>query len=116
MNDEMKRVVICKHCRQPEYYGEMRWLNGFCGCRRCYKAKWQDENHRLYTWDDLDKTSYPTLEDYAKQIMKDLDYVKKHGPVGGINKDDLERLLFKVQSKICSGSNQLDSLPLEVSL
>lgn len=66
IKDEMKRIVICKHCRKPEYYGEMRWLSGFCGCRNCYKAKWQDENHKLYTWDDLDGER-PTMEDYQRQ-------------------------------------------------
>lgn len=25
MEDEMKRIVICKYCGKPEYYGEMRW-------------------------------------------------------------------------------------------
>lgn len=67
MADEMNRIVICKHCGKLEYYGEMRWLSGFCGCRNCYKAKWQDENHKLYKWDDLDRHPYPSMEDYEKQ-------------------------------------------------
>lgn len=54
----MDKIVICKQCGKPEYWGEMRWLSGRCTCRNCYKANWQDENHCLYTWDDLDgKTS-----------------------------------------------------------
>lgn len=66
MEDEMKRIVICKHCNNPEYYGEMRWLNGQCGCRNCYKSWWEDCNHVLYKWDDL-KGQRPSIEDYNKQ-------------------------------------------------
>ena len=66
MPDEMKKIVICKHCGKPEYYGEMRWLNGKCGCRDCYKAFWQDENHKLYTWKDLDGKR-PTMQEYEEQ-------------------------------------------------
>lgn len=64
--DDMNRIVICKHCGRPEYYGEMRWLSGFCGCRNCYKARWQDENHKQYTWNDLDGKR-PTIEEYNEQ-------------------------------------------------
>lgn len=67
--NEMKRIIICKHCGKPEYYGSMRWLNGKCSCRRCYKAQWESENKRLYTWKDLDKEPYPTMEDYNKQLQ-----------------------------------------------
>ena len=52
--DENKRIVICRRCKKPEYWGEMRWLSGFCVCRDCYKAQWESENHKPYTWDDLD--------------------------------------------------------------
>ena len=64
--DEMNRIVICKHCGKPEYYGEMRWLSGRCNCRSCYKAQWQDENHELYKWNDLDGKR-PTMSEYEKQ-------------------------------------------------
>ena len=64
--DEMNRIVICKHCGKPEYYGEMRWLSGRCSCRSCYKAQWQDENHELYKWNDLDGKR-PTMSEYEKQ-------------------------------------------------
>lgn len=64
--DEMKRIVICKHCGKPEYYGEMRCLNGRCSCRSCYKAQWQGENRNLYTWNDLDGER-PTMEEYEMQ-------------------------------------------------
>ena len=50
--DENKRIVICRRCKNPEYWGEMRWLSGFCVCRDCYKAQWESENHKPYTWDD----------------------------------------------------------------
>lgn len=52
--DEMKRIEICPQCQQPEYWGEMRWLGDFCICRNCYKSIWERENHKQYTWDDLD--------------------------------------------------------------
>ena len=66
---DMKEIILCKHCGEPEYYGEMRWLNGFCGCRNCYKHKWQDTNHRLYTWTDLDGRR-PTVEEYNLQLKQ----------------------------------------------
>lgn len=44
--DENKRIVICRRCKKPEYWGEMRWLSGFCVCRDCYKAQWESENHK----------------------------------------------------------------------
>lgn len=65
--DEMNRIVLCRHCGKPEYYGEMRWLSGRCSCRRCYKAQWEDENHKLYAWDDLDEVPYPIMKDYENQ-------------------------------------------------
>lgn len=64
--DEMKRIVICKHCGKPEYYGKIRWLNGRCECGICYKAHWQDVNRELYKWNDLDGKR-PTMEEYEKQ-------------------------------------------------
>ena len=64
--DEMNRIVICKHCGKPEYYGEMRWLSGRCSCRNGYKAQWQDENHELYKWNDLDGKR-PTMNEYENQ-------------------------------------------------
>jgi late competence protein required for DNA uptake (superfamily II DNA/RNA helicase) len=70
MEDEMKKIVICKYCGKPEYYGEMRWLSGRCFCRSCYKSQWQDENHKLYTWNDLDGKR-PTMLDYKKKYIKD---------------------------------------------
>ena len=62
----MDKIIICKHCGKPEYYGEMRWLNGRCSCRNCYKNQWQDENHKLYSWNDLDGKR-PTMEEYKRQ-------------------------------------------------
>lgn len=64
--DEMKRIVICRHCGKPEYYGEMRWLSGWCGCRSCYKHKFEEANHHLYTWDDLDG-HVPTMDEFREQ-------------------------------------------------
>lgn len=67
--DEMNKIVICKHCNKPEYFGEMRWKSGRCSCRNCYKAQWQDENHQLYRWNDLDGER-PTMEAYLIQEGK----------------------------------------------
>ena len=53
MNDDMNRVVICKFCNVPEYWGQMRWLNGKCLCRNCYKAAYQDTYGEPYKWNDL---------------------------------------------------------------
>ena len=64
--DEMNRIVICKHCGKPEYYGEMRWLSARCSCRSCYKAQWQDESHELYKWNDLDGKK-PKMRKYENQ-------------------------------------------------
>lgn len=64
--DEMNKIVICKKCRNPEYWGEMRWLSGTSICRNCYIAKWQSENGQLYKWDDLDGQR-PTMSDYRQQ-------------------------------------------------
>lgn len=64
--DEMKRIVICKYCGRPEYYGEMRWLYGKCCCRRCYKSDYEQQNHKLYAWNDLDGVA-PTMAEYDKQ-------------------------------------------------
>lgn len=64
--EEMNRIVICKRCGKPEYYGKMRWLNGACGCRYCYKAQWEYENNKRYEWNDLDGKR-PTMEEYRKQ-------------------------------------------------
>lgn len=65
--EDMKEVVICRHCGRPEYYGEMHWLSGWRGCRSCYIVRWQDINHKLYIWSDLDGPR-PTMEDYKAQL------------------------------------------------
>lgn len=67
--DEMKRIVICKHCGKPEYYDEMRWLSGICSCRNCYKGQYERERHEIYCWKDLDGKR-PTLEEYYAQEIK----------------------------------------------
>lgn len=61
-----EEIVICKHCGKPEYWGAMRWLSGWCACRNCYRSLWEDQNHKKYTWDDLDGPR-PTMEEYQEQ-------------------------------------------------
>lgn len=54
MADDMHRVIICKYCGKPEYYGEFRWISGHMMCRNCYKADFEERNKRPYVWHDLD--------------------------------------------------------------
>lgn len=63
---EANEIQICQHCGKPEYWGEMRWLSGWCACRNCYKGIWEHENHMFYAWADLDGYR-PTQEDYERQ-------------------------------------------------
>lgn len=71
MRDEMKEIIICKHCGKPEYYGEMRWLNGFCGCRDCYKQEFEKTYKRPYIWSDLNGKR-PSIEEYNSQENKNV--------------------------------------------
>jgi len=66
MPDEMKHIVKCKHCGRFEYYGEMRWLNGRCECRDCYRHHYEEIHHKRYEWNDLDGHR-PTEEEYIAQ-------------------------------------------------
>lgn len=66
MNDLMDKIVDCKYCGRPEYYGEMRWLNGKCMCRSCYKYEYEQEYRKPYIWDDLDGER-PSLKELYKQ-------------------------------------------------
>ncbi len=50
----LKKVVICKYCGKPEYYGEFRWLSGWMLCRSCYKTAYEKEYNEPYIWDDLE--------------------------------------------------------------
>lgn len=65
-HDEMKIIVICRHCGRPEYYGQMRWLSGHCSCRPCYRIRYKDIYNKEYEWPDLDGTA-PTMQDYLEQ-------------------------------------------------
>ena len=63
----MERIVICKSCGRPEYWGKMRWWDGVCMCRDCYRDLWEKRNHGVpYRWDDLDGER-PTKEEYEAQ-------------------------------------------------
>ena len=68
MNED-KQIVICKRCKKPEYWGEMRWLSGSCVCRDCYRAQCEQEEGELYRWNDLDGER-PTMEEYEKERWK----------------------------------------------
>lgn len=62
----MEKIVICKSCGRPEYWGQMRWLSGKCMCRDCYKAEWEGNTGKDCIWDDLDGDR-PTREEYEEQ-------------------------------------------------
>lgn len=65
------KIVICKKCKKPEYWGEMRWLSGSCICRNCYRREWEkSHNFDEYKWNDLDGKR-PTMEDYQLQEQSD---------------------------------------------
>lgn len=59
-------IVICKSCQRPEYWSEMRWLNGRCECRDCYRSDWERMRREPYKWDDLDGPR-PTMQEYNEQ-------------------------------------------------
>lgn len=67
---DMNRIVICKYCNRPEYWGEMRWLSGKCCCRDCYKEEYEAQHFKKYQWDDLDGKR-PTMEEYNNQENKE---------------------------------------------
>lgn len=64
--DEMMRVVKCRHCGGFEYYGEMRYLNGRCECRKCYKHHREEIDHEPYGYTDLEGKC-PTEKDFLEQ-------------------------------------------------
>ena len=66
MVDIVNEITICRHCGKAEYVGEMRWSNGRCMCRDCYKSYYEDYYRQAYKWDDLNGKR-PTLEEYEEQ-------------------------------------------------
>lgn len=64
--DEMIRIVLCRSCGRPEFYGDMRWRSGRCLCRACYRADYEDRTGEPYTWDDLNGR-VPSMEEYLAQ-------------------------------------------------
>lgn len=63
---ESDEIVICKYCRQPEFWDCMRWLSGKCLCRNCYREEWEAQNFKPYAWNDLEGRR-PTIEEYNRQ-------------------------------------------------
>lgn len=82
MSDDMKRVIKCKHCGKPEYYGEFRWMDGKMLCRDCYKAEYEKKYGHPYKWRDLDGER-PNTE--AVECCKKCEYFHKlkHGFIRG---------------------------------
>lgn len=72
----MKDIVLCKHCGEPEYFEEMRWLNGFYGCRNCYKTEFKYENQKSYHSNEVDGKR-PTMEEYIEQQKKVAAFLSK---------------------------------------
>ena len=52
VNYNLKEIVICKHCHQKEYWGNMTWLDGSTYCRQCYSSK---REHVDYNYTDDEK-------------------------------------------------------------
>lgn len=50
----MNTVVRCNYCHSPEFYGELRWLDGREMCRDCYRHEYEETEGKPYEWDDLD--------------------------------------------------------------
>lgn len=65
--DPMRVILICKHCGRPEYYGDMRWLNGREECRSCYRHHREEIDREPYKYKDLDGPS-PTMAEYYAQL------------------------------------------------
>lgn len=61
-----KNIVLCRKCNKPEYWGELRWFNGKCMCRDCYKAEYECSTGKSYIWTDLDGKR-PTMDEYNRQ-------------------------------------------------
>lgn len=62
----MSEVIVCKYCGRLEYEGKMRWLNGRCECRSCYKSHYEEVHKELYRWNDLDGPRPTSLEKEEK--------------------------------------------------
>ena len=71
--EDENRIVICKQCHGPEYYGKMVWLSGKCLCRDCYKSEYQREYHKPYKWNDL-AGHRPTWDEYKAWEAKNGKY------------------------------------------
>ena len=72
MDEIMNRIVRCKYCNKPEYYGKFIWLNSHMLCRDCYKAMYEKIYNTRYEWHDLDGKR-PTEEDLQMQIAEEFD-------------------------------------------
>lgn len=72
-NEVENMVVRCRHCNQFEYWGAMRWLNGWQLCRNCYRSEYEAINKKPYEWDDLDGPT-PSAEEIAAAIETEKAY------------------------------------------
>lgn len=70
MINNMQQIVICPSCRDYEYYGKLRYLEGDSVCRSCYRRAWEHSHKKIYAWSDLDGPT-PSQEDYKKQQEKE---------------------------------------------
>ena len=41
--NENLKIVFCKNCGEPEYWGEMVWKDGKTYCRECIYKMWDEE-------------------------------------------------------------------------
>ena len=76
MGNYMNKVIICKYCGRPEYYGEMRWFNSRCMCRSCYKFEYEKEAREPYKWDDLEGER-PSIRDLDHYFEDEIEFFFK---------------------------------------
>ena len=67
--NEMLKIVTCRDCKQPEYYGMTYWLSGHTVCRECIYEIWKKQSN--YKWE-------PSETDYVFPLYEDgLDHRKQ---------------------------------------
>lgn len=59
------KIIICPNCGKPEYWGEMRMVDGMSYCRGCYIALLAKNNVRIDT--GLGGPARPTFDDLRAQ-------------------------------------------------
>lgn len=90
---EMEEIVICKHCGDPEYYGDMISLSGKTMCRKCYRKLFQE----LYNSTPFEiPNNTPTVAQYKHQLyMLDREDRMVDINTNNISIGDLDKLFLR---------------------